>query len=149
MEAVLEASTVTQGVSADGAVDVKSVARLDLEGKSVDQVFSMLSSFLRKTELEPEWLCPANMMDDPDEARFGARHSRLWPERNFSDRIAVSVCIGSSEGWIVHVDWISRHSGTDSTARNYSVMPLLRAKVFFTDQAWQLARVIARKLDAA
>jgi hypothetical protein len=104
METVLEASAVSQGVSADGTVDVQSVARLDLEGKSLDQVFAMLSSFLRKTELEPQWLCPANITDDPDEARFGARHGRLWPERNSSDRIAVSVCIGVSDGWIVHVD---------------------------------------------
>jgi hypothetical protein len=29
------------------------------------------------------------------------------------------------------------------------VMPLLRAKVFSSDHAWSLARVIARLLDAA
>jgi hypothetical protein len=149
METVLEASAVSQGVSADGTVDVKSVARLDLEGKTVDQVYSMLSSFLCKTELEPEWLSPANLMDDPDEASSGARHSRVWPSYGNSDRISVSVCIGSSEGWIVHVDWISRLRGAVLSNCTYSVMPMLRAKVLSYDQAWQTARVIAHKLDVA
>jgi hypothetical protein len=111
MEAVLEASKLPQGVSVNAAVDVRATARLDLEGKTVNQVFSMLSSFLCKNELEPEWLSPANLMDDPDEASSGARHSRVWPSYGNRDRISVSVCIGSSEGWIVHVDWISRLRG--------------------------------------
>lgn len=149
MDAVLEASKLPDGVSADGTVNLKSITRLDLEGKTVDQVFSDLSSFLRRTELEPEWLCPANYMDDPDEASYGARHSRPWPERHASERISVSVCIGSSEGWIVHIDRIFRRAGPDLVERVYSVMPLLRAKVLSSDQAWKLARVMAHKLDAA
>jgi len=149
MEAVLEASKLPQGVSADGKVDVRATTRLDLEGKTVDQVYSMLSSFLCKTELEPEWLSPANLMDDPDEASSGARHSRVWPSYGNRDRISVSVCIGSSEGWIVYVDWISRLRGAVLSDCTYSVMPMLRAKVLSYDQAWQTARVIAHKLDVA
>ncbi len=137
------------GVGPDGAVDAKAVSRLDTAGKTVEQVFSALSSFVCKTELEPEWLCPANLMDDSDEAAFGARHSRLWPEPNARDRIAVSVCIGTSEGWIIHVDWVTRPVAVDSHSRHFAVMPLMRAKVFSSDQAWKLAQVIARKLDTA
>ena len=84
------------GVTADGAVDIKSVARLDTDGKTVDQVFQDLCRFLRGTELEPEWLCHANLQDDANEAMYGARHSRPWPEPSSYDRISVSVCIGNS-----------------------------------------------------
>ncbi|SAK57768.1 hypothetical protein AWB76_02509 [Caballeronia temeraria] len=142
-------AALPMGVSATGAVDVKAVARLDTEGKTVSQVFSDLSRALYKTELEPEWLCPANMLDDANEAVYGARHSRLWPESFAYDRISVSVCTGNSEGWIIHVDWISRRPPVDAIERTYAVMPLLRAKVFSSDHAWTLARVIARLLDAA
>ena len=124
-------------------------ARLDTSGKTIEQVYSALCSFLCRTELEPEWFCPANLTDDPNEEKFGARHSRLWPECVSLDRISVSVCIGTSEGWIVHVDWITWGAGDSTVERRYSVMPLLRAKVFNRDQAWTLARVIAHKIDAA
>jgi hypothetical protein len=137
------------GVSTGGAVDIKAVARLDTEGKTVNQVFSELSRFLSKTELEPEWLCLANMLDDANEAVYGARHSRLWPESFSHDRISVSVCTGNSEGWIIHVDWISRRPLADSFERKYSVMPLLRAKVFSSDHAWTLARLLSRLIDAS
>jgi hypothetical protein len=137
------------GVSAAGAFDIKTVARLDTEGKTVNQVFSDLCRVLCRTEHEPEWLCPANMSDDANEAVHGARHSRSWPQSFSQDRIAVSVCTGSSEGWIIHVDSISRRPLTDSTERTYAVLPLLRAKVFSSDHAWSLARVMARLLDAA
>lgn len=137
------------GVSAAGVVDVKALARLDTEGKTVNQVFADLSRVLYKTELEPEWLCPANMVDDANEAAHGARHSRPWPESFAYDRISVSVCTGNSEGWIIHVDWITRRPLVDAIERTYAVMPLLRAKVFASDHAWTLARVITRLLDAA
>ncbi len=123
--------------------------RLDTEGKTVEQVFSMLSSALRRTQLEPEWLCPANMTDDPDEATSGARFARLWPDRSGRARLAVSVDVGMSEGWIIHVDWISRPEIPGSIGRGYAVMPLLRAKVFTSDHAWELARFIAHALDVA
>ncbi|WP_321794794.1 hypothetical protein [Caballeronia sp. J97] len=137
------------GISAGGTVDIKAVGRLDTEGKTVNQVFSELSRFLCKTELEPEWLCPANMLDDANEAVHGARHSRRWPESFSHDRISVSVCTGNSEGWIIHVDWIGRRSAADSIERTHAVMPLLRAKVFSSDHAWSLARLMAGLLDAA
>jgi len=123
--------------------------RLDTAGKTVEQVWSELSSMLRRSELEPEWICPANLNNDPDEATSGARFGRSWPESNARDRIAVSVHIGMSEGWIIHVDWISRPDLDGSTRRAYAVMPLLRAKVFSSNQAWDLARFIAHALDVA
>jgi hypothetical protein len=143
------ADVLPPGVAADRVVDVKSVARLDTDGKTVDQVFQDLCRFVRGTELEPEWLCHANLQDDANEAMYGARHSRPWPEPSSHDRISVSVCIGNSEGWIVHVDFISRPQLSDSLDRTYAIMPLLRAKVFSTDHAWSLARLIARLIDAA
>lgn len=142
-------AALPMGVSASGAINIKAVARLDTEGKTLNQVFSELCRVLCKTELEPEWLCPANMLDDVNEAVYGARHSRPWPESFSHDRISVSVSTGNSEGWIVHVDWVSRRPLADAFERVYSVMPLLRAKVFSSDHAWSLARVIARLLDAA
>lgn len=143
------ADVPTGGFTTAGAVDIKSVARLDTDGKTVDQVFQDLCRFVRGTELEPEWLCHANLQDDANEAMYGARHKRLWPEPSSYDRISVSVCIGNSEGWIVHVDFVSRPRLSDSLDRTYAIMPLLRAKVFSTDHAWSLARLIARLLDAA
>jgi hypothetical protein len=123
--------------------------RLDVEGKTVGEVCSMLCKVLRSTELEPEWLVTANMLDDADEATNGARMGRAWPADSVWNRVAVSVAIGRSEGWIVHVDWISRTEIPDAVGRGYAVMPLLRAKVFVADQAWQLARFIARAIDVA
>ncbi|WP_250508098.1 hypothetical protein, partial [Caballeronia sp. GAFFF3] len=38
---------------------------------------------------------------------------------------------------------------SDSLDRSYAIMPLLRAKVFSTDHAWSLARLITRLIDAA
>jgi hypothetical protein len=58
---------VSNGISADGAVDIRSVARLDTDGNTVDQVFQDLCRFVRGTELEPEWLCHANLQDDANE----------------------------------------------------------------------------------
>jgi hypothetical protein len=132
-----------------GAIDSKTVARLDTDGKTVDQVFNALCSVLRKTDLEPEWLCHANMLDDENEAVFGARHGRSWPESSPYDRLSVSVCIGNSEGWIVHVDSVSRRASDDSIERRYAVMPLLRAKVFSSDHAWALARLLSRLINAS
>jgi len=144
-----------QKVSAARAAVVGTLAliadpkvRIDTEGMTVARVHDALWSFLRHSDLEPEWLCLANINDHANEEAFGARHGRTWPSRFSADRISVSVCIGSSEGWIVHVDWITRRAG-ETSERTYAVMPLLRAKVFNRDQAWDLARVIAHKLDAA
>lgn len=123
--------------------------RLDVDGKTVGEVCSMLCKVLRNTELEPEWLVTANMLDDPNEATNGARMDRVWPADSVWNRVAVSVDIGRSEGWIVHVDWITRTEIPDVAGRGYAVMPLLRAKVFVADQAWRLARFIARAIEVA
>jgi hypothetical protein len=137
------------GATAAGAVDIKSIPRLNTDGKTLDQIFQELCRLLRGKELEPEWLCPANMQDDANEAMSGARHNRPWPYHSSNARISVSVCIGNSEGWIIHVDFVSRPQLSDSLDRTYAIMPLLRAKVFSSDHAWSLARLIARLLDAA
>jgi hypothetical protein len=139
-----------KAVRQDVAVDaVPGRERLDIEGKTVEQVCRMLSSALRRSELEPEWICPANMTDDPDVATSGARLARLWPEPSGRDRLAVSVDIGMSEGWIIHVDWISRPEIQGSIGCGYAVMPMLCAKVLTSNHAWDLARFIAHALDVA
>ncbi|MFM0415657.1 hypothetical protein [Paraburkholderia aromaticivorans] len=74
---------------------------------------------------------------------------RVWPADSVWDRVAVFVAIGRSEGWIVHVDWITRTEIPDVAGRGFAVMPLLRAKVFVADQAWQLARFLANAIDVA
>ncbi|MGF6649610.1 hypothetical protein OKW34_000172 [Paraburkholderia youngii] len=134
------------GARADGLLCQQ---RLDVEGKTVGEVCSMLCKVVRGTELEPEWLVAANTLDDPNEATSGARMDRVWPADSVWNRVAVSVDIGRSEGWIVHVDWITRTEIPDVAGRGYAVMPLLRAKVFVADQAWQLARFIANAIDVA
>ncbi len=147
MAVMVQATDRSEDVLAEETANADLVAPLDLKAKTVEQVAAALSSFLRKTELEPEWICPANYMDHANEARFGARHERLWPEDTLTNRIAVSVFTGDSEGWMIYVNLISR--GTEAAGWGYSIMPMLRAKVFSRDKAWHLARVLARKLDVA
>ncbi|MBC8751432.1 MULTISPECIES: hypothetical protein [Paraburkholderia] len=72
--------------------------RLDVEGKTVSQVCSLLCKVLRGTELEPEWLVAANTLGDPNEATSGARMDRIWPAHSVWNRVAVYVDIGRSEG---------------------------------------------------
>lgn len=132
------------------AADVKpSREQLDLENKTVQEVSRAICKLLYGTELEPEWLGPANTIDDADEATSGARHARSWPDDSVWNRMAVSVDIGRSEGWIVSVDWVYRTETPESHRRGYAVMPMLRAKVFSSDHAWTLARYIAHLLDVA
>jgi hypothetical protein len=71
------------------SIPVDPNASLDTAGKTIGQVSSALCSFLRRSELEPEWLCPANLTDDPHEEAYGARHNKLWPECTALDRISV------------------------------------------------------------
>jgi hypothetical protein len=151
-EPVAIASGVGEGLVASVAAgngNIPRRERLDVEGKTVGEVCSMLCKALRNTELEPEWLVAANMLDDANEATSGARMDRVWPADSAWNRVAVSVAIGRSEGWIVHVDWITRTEIPGVAGRGYAVMPLLRAKVFVADQAWQLARFIAHAIDVA
>jgi hypothetical protein len=130
------------------ALAADPTARIETEGKTAGEVYGSLWAFLYRSEMEPEWLTFANTRDHADEHVYGARHGRMWPSRVVFDRISVSVCVGNSEGWIVHVDWITRPE-SDDLERRYAVMPLLRAKVLNRNQAWELARLIAHKLDAA
>ncbi|OUL84914.1 hypothetical protein [Paraburkholderia hospita] len=123
--------------------------RLDTTGKTVGDVYKALCKALHGTELEPEWLSPANTLDDADEETSGVRQARLWPDDSVWNRLAISVDIGRSEGWIVNIDWIYRTETAQSHRRGFAVMPMLRAKVFTSDHAWNLARFIAHALDVA
>ncbi|CAE6966258.1 hypothetical protein [Paraburkholderia domus] len=135
--------------AATGVGSVHGRERLDTVGKTVGDVYKALSKMLYRNELEPEWLAPANTLDDADEATSGARLARLWPDDSVWNRLAVSVDIGRSEGWIVNVDWIYRTETAESHRRGYAVMPMLRAKVFASSHAWDLARFIAYALNVA
>ncbi|OUL87853.1 hypothetical protein [Paraburkholderia hospita] len=134
---------------ASGVGAVPGRERLDTEGKTVDEVYKALCKMLYGSELEPEWLSPANTLDDADEATSGARLARLWPDDSVWNRLAVSVDSGRSEGWIVNVDWVYRTETAESHRRGFAVMPMLRAKVFTSSHAWDLARFIAYALDVA
>ena len=123
--------------------------RLDTTGKTVGDVLKALCKALYGTELEPEWLSPANTLDDADEETSGARLARLWPDDSVWNRLAISVDIGRSEGWIVNIDWIYRTETAQSHRRGFGVMPMLRAKVFTSNHAWDLARFLAHALDVA
>jgi hypothetical protein len=123
--------------------------RLDTTGKTVGDVHKALCKALYGTELEPEWLSPANTLDDADEETSGARLARLWPDDSVWNRLAISVDIGRSEGWIVNIDWIYRTETAQSHRRGFGVMPMLRAKVFTSNHAWDLARFMAHALAVA
>ncbi|KAA0998648.1 hypothetical protein FVF58_43805 [Paraburkholderia panacisoli] len=148
-QASLNLASASAVPAAPGVGAVPGRERLDTEGKTVGDVYKALCKALHGTELEPEWLAPANTLDDADEATSGARLARLWPGDSVWNRLAVSVDIGRSEGWIVNVDWIFRTETAESHRRGYAVMPMLRAKVFSSSHAWDLARFIAYALDVA
>jgi hypothetical protein len=63
------------------AIAVDPRAKIDTDGKTVNQVYGALWACLSHTEMEPEWLCLANTRDHPDEYAYGARHGRMWPSR--------------------------------------------------------------------
>ncbi|SDD58552.1 hypothetical protein SAMN05216345_111149 [Cupriavidus sp. YR651] len=57
------------------------------EGKTITEVVRQIDRQLRGTELEPEWLNPANWVEDDNEAMFG-------PKSNVPGRYSV-LAIGS------------------------------------------------------
>ncbi|WP_155887955.1 hypothetical protein [Cupriavidus sp. WS] len=114
---------------------------------TIEQVASEINRQLRGTEIEPEWLIPANFLDDPNEATFGPLCSRLWPTVPARDRLAVSVHRGWSEGWHVYIDWICHLGKVPSLAT--SAQKLLKAKTLSSKQAWAVACAISTMLDIA
>ncbi|MEI5998464.1 hypothetical protein H3V53_14985 [Paraburkholderia bengalensis] len=149
-QVALNLATANDVPSVTGAVGTMPPReRLDTTGKTVGDVYKALCKALSGTELEPEWLSPANTLDDADEETSGARLARLWPDDSVWNRLAISVDIGRSEGWIVNIDWIYRTETAQSHRRGFGVMPMLRAKVFTSNHAWDLARFMAHALDVA
>ncbi len=102
---------------------------------------------LRRTELEPEWLNPANFMDDDNEALYGPKSSSPWPTFGSRDRLAVSTQRGWSEGWQICVDRI----GYAGEAPNLvtAAEKLLIGKTLSERQAWDLVRAITKMFDIA
>nr|WP_261378767.1 hypothetical protein [Cupriavidus gilardii] len=114
------------------------------DGASVANVVEHLEQQLRGTDLEPEWLLPANFIGDANEAMFGPKPTRPWPqERDSQERFAVSICRGNSEGWIVHVDHIGYVGGMAT------VQKLIVCKCLARRHACQVAEAITMMLDLA
>lgn len=122
-------------------------APIATESMTIAAVASAITRQVRGTGLEPEWLLATNYENNEDEARFGLKCSRPWPELGARDRLAISVNRGWSEGWIVHVDLIQYvthgHDGSHVLRR------LLYAKALVRDRAWELAQAITQMLDVA
>ena len=120
---------------------------IETDTLSIADVSDQINGRLRGTELEPEYLEPANGLNNPNEAYLGPMSTRAWPTVGTRERLAVSVHRGWSEGWHVYVDWI-HHVGE---VRNFTtcVQKLLRAKTLSSNQAWELARAITKILDIA
>lgn len=117
------------------------------DGASVANVVEHLDQQLRGTDLEPEWLLPANFMDDANEAMFGPRPTRPWPEeKDWRERFSVSICRGNSEGWIVHVDHIGYVGEPLSMA---ALQKLIVCKCLTRRHASQVAEAITMMLDLA
>ncbi|MCP3018203.1 hypothetical protein [Cupriavidus basilensis] len=120
------------------------VAPIETSGLTVEQVESVLYALLRGMEIEPEWITPTNRYRD-DERIHGLHAGSLWPELGARDRLAVSVFRGWSEGWTVNVERI--HLVTDASGQYLAAQKLLCAKVFGSDLAFMIARVISEALD--
>lgn len=115
------------------------------EGKSIAEVLDQITAALRGTELEPEWLDPANFVGDCNEALYGPKPDRPWPTLGARDRLAVYLHRGCSEGWIVYVD----HIGYAAEAPKHSsaVQKLVIGKTLSQQHGWNLVRAISKMLD--
>jgi hypothetical protein len=122
-----------------------SFSRIRTAEQTVLQVCNALNRRLLGTDVEPEWLRPANMLDASQTELLGARHADYWPVETASSRISVSVSRGVSEGYLVHVDAIVVNRTVDPVRRE--VIELLRAKTYCQDHAQAVARAITRMLD--
>lgn len=115
------------------------------EGKTIDEVVQQIYARLRSTELEPEWVDAANFARDGNEALYGPKPDRPWPELGVRDRLAVYLSRGTSEGWIVYVDHIG-HAG-EAPSRTSSLQKLLVGKTLSQQHGWDLVRAISKMLD--
>lgn len=94
--------------------------RLDTAGKTVEQVWSELSSMLRRSELEPEWICPANLNNDPDEATSG--HASVEAGRNPMQGIELPYPSTSGCPKVGSFTW------TGSSVRSWTTRPDVRTR---------------------
>ncbi|WP_321936194.1 hypothetical protein [Paraburkholderia sp. J8-2] len=130
-------------LDAPGALDTTP---FDTTGKTVGQVVTQISRKLWRTELEPEWVSAANILDDVNESRYGPRPDSPWPQLGGRlDRLCLSISIGNSEGWLVQIDYV--RFVEDAPGGHWLSQPLVRIKVLSRSYAWAVAAVVSRLLD--
>ncbi|MCO4865767.1 conserved hypothetical protein [Cupriavidus taiwanensis] len=124
-----------------------TVTPIETKGKYIFEVADDVRRQLRSAGLEPEWLNAANFMDDDNEAMYGPKSSRQWPQIGPRERLAVSVQRGRCEGWVVFVDRV----GYTGDAPNLVTVgqKLLIGKVLTERQAWDTVRAISKLFDVA
>ena len=121
--------------------------QLDPLGLTAQAVVDRIGRTLRRLEVEPEWVCVANMIDDEKHNMYGLPSTAIWPEAGSRHRrLRVSVERGCSEGWLVQTEFVHLTQGSDGCAAWVS-QPLVRAKTLTRSQAWTIAAIIARMLD--
>ncbi|MFC4524732.1 hypothetical protein [Cupriavidus pinatubonensis] len=120
---------------------------IETKGRTLFEVADFIRRQLRSAGLEPEWLNAANFMDDNNEALYGPKSSRQWPEFGARERLAVSVHRGWSEGWAIFVDRVG-YTG-DASNLVTTVQKLLVGKTLTERQAWNSVRAISKMFDIA
>ncbi|MGF6292445.1 hypothetical protein [Paraburkholderia youngii] len=114
--------------------------------KTISQVVNHIARSLRQSEMEPEWIVAANFINDPNEDCYGLSASRDWPDSGTARRrLALSVARGSSEGWIIQIDFVQ--FAPVGEAGHWKSQPVLRIKTLSRTQAWAIAAVVSRMLD--
>lgn len=124
-----------------------TIAPIETKGKYIFEVADEIRRQLRSAGVEPEWLNASNFMDDDNEALYGPKSSRQWPQLAARERLAISVQRGCSEGWAIHVDRIG-YSG-DAPDLVTTVQKLLVGKTLSERQAWDSVRAINKMFDVA
>ncbi|MGU7775664.1 hypothetical protein ACV229_36615 [Burkholderia sp. MR1-5-21] len=121
-------------------------APFDPVGKTVGSVVRQVELALRKTEIEPEWVAVANHFEDANEAVYGHKPTSEWPDAGGRRRrMSLSVERGTSEGWIVQVDYVCFHEAGEGG--HWASLPVIRIKTLSRSQAWATAAVVSRLLD--
>ncbi|RWA55715.1 hypothetical protein AU476_06310 [Cupriavidus sp. UYMSc13B] len=124
-----------------------TVSPIETKGKYIFEVADDVRRRLRSAELEPEWLNAANFMDDENEALYGPKSSRQWPQLGARERLAISVQRGRSEGWAVFVDRIGYLGDAPNLAT--TAQKLLVGKTLSERHAWDTVRAISKMFDIA
>ncbi|SOY77552.1 conserved hypothetical protein [Cupriavidus taiwanensis] len=124
-----------------------SIAPIETKGKYIFEVADDIRRQLRSAGLEPEWFNASNFMDDDNEALYGPKSSRQWPQFGARERLAISVHRGWSEGWAIHVDRIGLQG--DAPAVSTAAQKLLVGKSLTERQAWDSVRAISKMFDVA